>query len=275
VPRVALRRGGRASGNGPGSRRRSFLPECPTDRVIGSSRVSANLTGVARNTPSSADARDPRRRANEEHRRAHTRYRPVHRASVPLLHLLAPQSAPRARPARAASSSATRNDRDCRNAQLCLAVCPSCRARPTRHASTPEVRRARYPPIRRASASLLPPHASVLGRARPVQRALARERFHRCRFLRRRLARARRVRTACPSRARAGLHPRGFRHASVSLTRYALRLYHSRSVAAGAVEPHRAPFPFSLSPPDRDFARAADFLHHADSKIRRSSRRRL
>ena len=64
-----------------------------------------------------------------------------------------------------------------------LAVCPSCRARPTRHASTPEVRRARYPPIRRASASLLPPHASVLGRARPVQRALARERFHRCRFL--------------------------------------------------------------------------------------------
>jgi len=66
---------------------------------------------------------------------------------------------------------------------VCPAVCPSCRARPTRHASTPEVRRARYPPIRRASASLLPPHASVLGRARPVQRALARERFHRRRFL--------------------------------------------------------------------------------------------
>jgi hypothetical protein len=69
------------------------------------------------------DARDPRRRANEEHRRAHTRYRPVHRASVPLLHLLAPQSAPRARPAREASSSATRNDRDCRNAQLCVHRC--------------------------------------------------------------------------------------------------------------------------------------------------------
>ena len=69
------------------------------------------------------DARDPRRRANEEHRRAHTRYRPVHRASVPLLHLLAPQSAPRARPAREASSSATRNDRDCRNAQLCAHRC--------------------------------------------------------------------------------------------------------------------------------------------------------
>jgi len=34
-------------------------------------------------------------------------------------------------------------------------------------------------------------------------------------------------------RARAGLHPPGFRHASVSLTQYALHLYHSRSVAAG------------------------------------------
>ena len=45
-------------------------------------------------------------------------------------------------------------------------------------------------------------------------------------------------------RARAGLHPRVFRHASVSLTRYALRIYHSRSVAAGVVERR---FPPSLS----------------------------
>ena len=44
-------------------------------------------------------------------------------------------------------------------------------------------------------------------------------------------------------RARAGLHPRVFRHASVWLTRYALRLYHSRSGAAGVVERRLAPSP--------------------------------
>ena len=78
-------------------------------------------------------------------------------------------------------------------------------------------------------------------------------------------------------RARAGLHPRVFRHDSVWLTRYALRLYHSRSGAAGVVERRLAPSPShpgALKSKRKHAYRlvATDFGDAAPTKIRQCGR---